>query len=289
MVTYKCPQCNKEFHRKSHYTYHINRKIPCIVKAETENDPHKNTQCVVYDPHKPTIVRFLGKNLGNQFDDDSVSNKFQCTECNKTFTRRDTLTRHKKKFCYGLTILNKLSEQLSDLKVRISELKTKEPAYATSISNTNINNNGTINNYIVNFGMEMTTKLSEAERVSILNSGYMALEQCVKKMHLNDNIPENKNVSIQNLRSNIGYIYDENKWKAELIDNIIDNIIDYRSCDLDTFMHHYQHLCDKRNIGFVKEILKKINEKDDKYYKELKQELTLLFYNHKDKICLKPY
>ena len=39
MTKYTCERCNKEFHQKSHYTYHINRKKPCIDVNDTRQKP----------------------------------------------------------------------------------------------------------------------------------------------------------------------------------------------------------------------------------------------------------
>lgn len=67
-TSFSCDRCQKVFCRKVHYDNHINRKFPCLKK---DNDI---------------------KNI--------IEEQFQCDACHKTFTRNDTLIRHKLKFCH---------------------------------------------------------------------------------------------------------------------------------------------------------------------------------------------
>ena len=70
MVFYKCGKCNKEFHQKSNYLSHINRKKSCIVNENTNNNTNED-------------------NLNNNTNKDNVNNtniiKYKCEKCNKEF------------------------------------------------------------------------------------------------------------------------------------------------------------------------------------------------------------
>ena len=66
MAKYKCIKCNYQTNNKTHFDDHLNRKIPCNI-----NKQHK-----------------LIKN----------NNIHHCKECNKYFSRKDSLTRHNKTF-----------------------------------------------------------------------------------------------------------------------------------------------------------------------------------------------
>jgi len=76
MVNYKCNKCNKEFNHRGHYDHHVyKRKKSCI----------KNNSSII--PHKTSIKT------------QKIPQKFKCLNCDKSYTRKDNLTRHINGYC----------------------------------------------------------------------------------------------------------------------------------------------------------------------------------------------
>jgi len=105
----------------------------------------------------------------------------------------------------------KLENTVNELKSQVAEiLKEKGKIHHKTLQkinkqlNNNINNinNGTIiNNTYVKFGdLEYQKVLSNSQIRQILNKQYMSLEESIKKIHFNENLPEYNNVFITNMK-----------------------------------------------------------------------------------------
>jgi len=79
MVVYTCDSCNREFHKKSTYIKHINRKTTCI---ESERN----------------------------------YNRLECIYCHKSYSRLDVLKRHQSKYCKIYALLGTILEELKFLR-----------------------------------------------------------------------------------------------------------------------------------------------------------------------------
>ncbi len=89
MVTHICPKCGKQFHHKGPYNYHVYKmKRSCADSLKIP--PHKNIEI----PHKNNSVNF------------------QCKRCNRSFTRKDNLTRHIRYFCKPKKYTSQLPSQI---------------------------------------------------------------------------------------------------------------------------------------------------------------------------------
>jgi uncharacterized C2H2 Zn-finger protein len=287
MVLYRCNHCNKKYHNKYDYIRHCNRKTPCIETDDTRTKP----QSCVFVPHKTA-------ECAEKITHDELVIK--CNTCNKKFTRKDTLQRHIKKYCqqtqnYDQKI-NNLQQQINELKKRNKQLvvcnNTNNKAIATNCNNTNNitnNNNIVINNnnvVLTEFSMEAYDRLSIQDKIDIINKGYYCLEECLKKIHLNDKIPEYMNVYIPDLSSNMGYIVGEDgKWTTERIDEIV-----YRSLgDMESHLDFYiqdnrvTSKCDKTAKLDAKDQLKKVQVFTNTI-NATKNNIKKLYFDHHHKI-----
>ena len=50
--------------------------------------------------------------------------------------------------------------------------------------------------------------------MNILNSRVLALEESIKTVHFNENMPEYQNIRINNLRSNVALVHDGETFNA---------------------------------------------------------------------------
>ena len=118
----------------------------------------------------------------------------------------------------------------------------------------------------------------------ILNSGFNSMIKLIETMHLNDNYKQFQNVQITNLKDKYGKCYDDTskQFITKIKSEIIDELIAIKTINLKEIHDEYN-----RNTINHKNVLKLINKiesctnKDEltKFYKELCEEITLLFYN----------
>ena len=181
MVNYICEKCNKEFTQKSNYNRHINRIKSC-----------NNNETIIY----------------------------KCEKCNKEFNKKSNYLNHinKLKECNNVNLQQKYDElylELNNIKKNFEELKIENIKINelynnlldkciknnitnnTITNNNNSNNNNIINITLTNFGKEDYNKLTNDEQLKILKSNNLCLPNLIKYLHINDRIPEYKNICIK--------------------------------------------------------------------------------------------
>ncbi len=259
-MIYKCKLCNRIFNRKSNFDKHSRRKNPCINGLEDENETeiknNKDLAKISQDLVKPIEnLAIFSHNEQNIEDicvivnDETNKKPFSCKVCNKSFSFQSSLSKHKKKHKnnddqdYKINdlkdIIEKQQEKIDELEIMVkAKVKTRSKSINNNSHNTtntmNNNNshnttNNTINNNIkiVNFGSEDIYSLPKDVIDKILfQYGSDPFNVSLENIHFNDNLPQYKNIKYTNNRSNVGEIYDNEKWISKLIPEIIDEIID---------------------------------------------------------------
>ena len=147
-------------------------------------------------------------------------------------------------------------------------------------NNTNNTNNGTINNVnIIALGNENIPELfNTTEKMEVLNKKNNALYHLIEKVHFNDSYPQFQSLYITNNRHNEAHLYDANSKKFKVVDKeeVINDIIEYRVCDIEEF---YEELGDKLDQK-AKDILENLFRErgDDNITRD---RVKLLIYNNK--------
>jgi hypothetical protein len=233
-----------------------------------------------------------------------LNKKYECILCHKRFTTEKAKEIHTKTICNintnQITNLDSVTEELrktqEKLKLFEEELKTKlekkpgRPKKITSNSNnnshshnnTNHSHNTNIQNINVNyvsFGHEDLDKLSNSQKQWICSKSYGSLKECTRLVHCNPDFPEQKNVFITNLKSETGLILKDGKLKAIDIDELLDDIILYRSGDLKTILKMKGLSILERHKEKVLDLLDCIDRNDQDAIKNIKKELKILIYN----------
>lgn len=158
------------------------------------------------------------------------------------------------------------------------------------LNNDGIINNGNINIQLVQLGQENINELlSDNEKIKILNHMGNSVRELFIKTHLSDKFPQFKNVYITNLQNSIGYKFDNktNNFIAVNKNDLIDEIIDCRMYDIETFLTDLENEIDENVSKVIKKFITRMNNEDDKLKGIKKEEIKLLLYNSRDKLIPK--
>jgi len=293
---YKCDKCDKEFEYFSLLKKHQMRKTPCITP---DDYLHKITEI-------DTTIDVKTK--------ESYETETQCKFCDKEFLNKSNLTKHINIVCpirKGLLKdKDKIIENKRDLdrdeeiKKRDAEIKILRDGFTELLkkhSSTNINiinnkynkindNSKIINNNLIvinSFGKENLSHITNDDYKKYLSGYFPGFINFIEKVHFDENMPENNNICITNLKSKFMYTHDGSKWVTMNKDDVIDKFI----------KNKYNHLSDKCDeLEETNEIDEKTlnkflsfaqNYKDEEAEKNTKDKILLMIYNNKDKIKLK--
>jgi hypothetical protein len=305
LLKYNCTICNK-FYASTNSLWNHNNKF------------HKNNDINVNDVN--VNVNDVNVNV-NDVNVDIIETKkiIKCEYCNKIYSSRFSKSNHKKICKMKNNIqpiiennnkIEKLEKENEEIKNTIVELKNIimqqakiHPKTLQKInkqlinnnSNSNNTTNNTINNTIINntyvkYGSVPHSRvLSEEKILSILNKPYKSIEESIKLIHFNKNLPEYNNILITNMKDNIAYTFDGDKFicvnKDELIDELIDNHKDQIEVSYEEYKDKMREFTQKRLEAFFEEINNDNAYKDkfDKPYKNFKCykifDIKMLIYN----------
>ena len=311
VLKYECHLCHKVLTRKSNLTRHINlyckvkkieRKIENTGRVQNDtiyiHDDNDNDNCnIVFDdqehipPHK----------THNPHKNAQHKSQYTCEYCHKMFTRRDTLTRHKKKYCKVRKeneedmkkLLNKLVKQMEEQNNDIGKLKKENKKLhkkvdtlesgSTTLNNThknshNITNNVQNNINLLSFGKDNTEGISNEEIKAILKRGFNSIQLITKKTNFDPNIPENHNVYINNIKSQYAITYNKGRWVLDKTEDVIDRIYDDKYYFLEG---KYQELKDKLTPYDRKKIERILDQYEGIKKIRTFEEIRLILYNNR--------
>jgi hypothetical protein len=290
---FRCDKCDKNYKDKTGLWYHNNKyhkqqchqNVPKCNKNSTDN--HQNvTKCDKISTNNHEI------------------NIFECKYCKKNFSNRQSRWRHEQK-CNNSNNneIVELKKENAEIKNILAELLKSSKIHPKTLQKINKNlingnnntiNSGTVNNtiQIVKFGSEdIKSILSTKEIKNILNCRYKAIEESIKKVHFNDDRPEYRNIYITNLRDNIAYVYNGNKFEAVQKYSIINQLIDQHMNNIEVSLEDYKDRLPERTVEILDKLIEKLqddhtsmideeNNKEFKNYRLFKiNEVKLMIYN----------
>jgi hypothetical protein len=259
----------------------------------------------------------MGYNENSEYYDNFVRNKdmvchkknrkFKCMYCFNEYSRKDSLSRHLKERCKvkeeienkkGM-VFNKLLNENENMKNEIADLKDeniklKQVSTVTNINNinnfnnisniTNINNVSNISNLniqLVAFGSEDRTKLKNSEIFGLLKKGFKSVPELIKRLHFDENKPENHNIYIPSMSRNYVMVFDGDEWrlvdKDETVESIFDDGRDFLVIKRDEFEEILDEKYNKQIIKFDR-----FNSEIDKVKtkkKEILNDIKMILYN----------
>jgi hypothetical protein len=255
---------------------------------------------------KPTITNQIPSIKQPEIQPVITGCKYICKFCNKSFNHYNNKWRHQKTCKHKNNIVeeNKLLKQsLDEIKKqlltimndkckihpktlnKINKQINNSNTNSNNTNNTNNTNNGTINNYIISLGKEnLTEVLSKKEKINILNNRSLVLENIIEYVHFNDAYPQFKNILITNLRSSIGYTFDNIKKQFVAIDKdeLLNDIISERTDDIIGFFEEFENELNDKTKQLIEKFINDIDS--DNYKITKKNKIKLIMYNNRNKI-----
>jgi len=283
MPVYKCEKCGIVTENNYDYQKHLKTKKHLNNVPELDNNVinQKTTDNTTYD------------NL--------PESTFECDFCNATFKHVQSKYRHQNNNCKvkksQMTIIEEMRCEMREQELRHSEeMRQRETRYSEEMrelrkelmriteialskpSGGNKNCNNTTNNNIVihAYGKEDISFIKDKEFLKMLNSPGTSVQTLVKKIHFNEEHPENKNVKITNRKEPYAKVYNGDKWllkdKKDTISDLVEdkmNILDGKFDELQEDMTTFRQ---ERHIDFHENVT-------DDTMDDLKKEVELCVMN----------
>jgi hypothetical protein len=294
MVIHKCALCKFSSKFKNDLNRHLKTK-----KHLTNENNGKDYE----EENKKKIEKGLKKDLKGLFPEKKGLKKdfflqqeadlFVCQYCFKTLKTRPIMLRHIRKTCKEKKNLEKMENENSKIiekqnKViesqsnKINKIEKKLEKSVKQINNTQNNNtqNNTINNiHINNYGEENLEMLTDEFKERCVTRPFYAIIDIIKKIHFNDDYPENKNMRLVNKRDNKIQVLDDGKWKYRYKDEAVKYAFDDSNERLEQFYVEKSHKFRKFIKLCCEDIIKNIHECEPELMKELYKEMDLILLN----------
>lgn len=272
----------------------VNSKYYCVIcdKYYKSINSLSNHKRKFHNNDKPNLSQ---DKPDYQFDI-SQNGLYECRFCNKKYKHIQSRWKHEQKckveYNDEKEILQKenleLKKELKEIKQQMLDLMNKtckmHPKTLQKINN-QLNNCNITNINIVQFGKEdILNTLSRKEKLNILNNGYQSFNKLIECVHFNNKYPQFKNIAITNLKDNIAYKYDtdENKFIACKKDELLEDLMDIRTIDLEEILNENIDTVSNLKVSKLKTSIEKLYDKEN-FYDNKKSDIKLLVYNKSDK------
>ena len=301
MPNYTCEVCN------------YSSKIKCNYLAHLKTKKHlKNTKESISRKIEPKIYpnrrREDFRNLTN-FNTEKFMQKMEhtfpnlkpelvkiceCEYCGKSFSRLDNLKRHqeyrcldKKKFMEESIFKNLYEKELKEKELVKADHRKQlemvlEKVGTTTINNNNCNNtqNNTQNNVqLNNFGQENLDMLTDKYMRKMIIYPYSAIPKMIKKIHFNDQFPENQNIRILNKKDNKLQIRNNNKWEYVNKKEAFESLINDKNYQLDKYFEENRDSFEIKYQSRFDDFQDKIDDNDKCVFKDINTDTELVFWN----------
>ena len=280
---YECDKCKKEFKKKPDYERHKNRKFPCKQQIYICND------CNTEFTYKSALMRHQKSRCSNdKYEEVVLCKNNEDNDVNKIeeLLREFKSTKQKMRIIEG-KITDIVKTHNIDLSDEFTQNKTTNVQNNITNNITNNTQNNSINiinvintdkSKIRKFGEEDLSYITNEEYLDILGKGFRSPHELVEYIHFNKNQPQNHNVYISNLRSNIARVHDGKKWIIQPLNETIDQLIDDNTDRLlEAFDKLGEELEEKKKKKF-KNFKKRRNDGD--IVTNMKQSFINISYSH---------
>lgn len=284
MKAYNCEICNFSSNLNSDLKRHLNTNKHKNNEKDCEDKKSKICKISSKIPPKPSkMSNDPPKSLQNRIK------VYVCDNCGKEFSRKDNLKRHSELRCKQPKEDNiDYKQMFLDMK---DEFKKEKLEYGKQINlllekvgnTTNITQNIQLNSY----GNEDVSHITDSLKNDMLKIPFSAIPKMIEAVHFNDLKPENKNISLSNIRDNKVKIYMENGWVYKDKEETINDLVTGKYLILD---NHYQTILDKinevdnlelENTQIFEQFKSYFNLGDKALVEKLKKDCELILFNNR--------
>ena len=293
MPEYECKACNFSSKIKCNYLNHLKTKKHINKVKEYGNVFCNSLQNPPKTLQNPPILRHQFK-IGD-LDEKTFSNLnlvfHECDYCGKRFSRQDNLKRHMDFRCKEKKVINQemiyrdlyQKEVEEKNRAKIDHQKQVEMLLdkvgSTTIHNNNCGN--TQNNIqLNNFGQENLDMLTDKYMRKMVIYPYTAIPKMIKKIHFNDNFPENKNIRMLNKKDNKLQIRNNGTWEYVNKKETLESLIQDKNYVLDKFYEENKDTFEYKYQSRFDTFQGKIGDNDKKVNKEINTGSELVFWNN---------
>ncbi len=227
------------------------------------------------------------------------NNNYNCSYCNKQFSRKDVANKHMKNNCNVFKQQNKEKQEIFE-KLKLLEdhnrhledkIKNLENKFSRPNITNNTQNNNTINNVdnrtniiMVSYGNEDLSKITPKMLSTACKKGYNSIVQLVETVHFNPNFPEFHNVYIPSVKDKHAMIFYDDVWNLKNKDEVVNDMYD---TNRDYIIENIEGISNLLNDGEKRalnrwldsEKNKDKSDKDKKAIECTRENLKLLLHN----------
>ena len=279
-MLYTCQRCGTyQTKDKSNFNKHLNRKKKCTKKTTkqaktTKQKTHKDSQmsekevkkcatkaekthkdsqmCVNIDSIQQQTTQIFEKiqSVESSEEKSIYQIKPTCEFCNKSFSRRNNLTRHQNLYCKKKkSIIQKLQDTVNSLQ---ADRENNPPHEISNVTGTMITNNITINNNTINntitnnivintFGQEDIRHLGMTIFNLLQNFPESAVTDIICERYFDPKHPENKTVKIPSRKEKWAQVYNGQRWDIKRKTSVITDVLQTNFELLDNFYNSVKH------------------------------------------------
>jgi hypothetical protein len=308
-MEYKCNKCDKYYKTyqtlwKHNKEFHKNAVVKCgdsvvscgdnVVKC-CNNVVNNTSNLLKCDENniKKYICNVCNKNFNDRSNKWKHEQKCKKEENNKIQQLEETIKEMKEQFALILKEKGKVHHKTLQ---KINNQLTNNINNTNNTNNGNINNGNIINNTFVKFGDVDYQRILDNKQVKhILNQQFMSLEESIKLVHFNKDLPEYNNVFITNMRDDIGYIFNGKEFISIKKNEMLNELIDTHVKEINLSLEKHKNNLNEKYVTRLEKFLDMLNDDDTKFtdqnnqrtypsYKAYKiNSLKLLIYNSSDK------
>jgi len=240
-----CKYCEKEFASYKNKWRHENKN--CKKKKEEEEAKESMDK----------LVNLLNEQM-----------KEQKNEFKKELDKRDKEQNNQ---------IKDFKNQLEKRDKQIEELIKK-----SGINNNNITQNIQNNIKLLAYKDTDISNITDKDIRTCMNHSNMCVPYLIKMIHLNPKKPENHNIYISNLKNGYIMVYDGDKWDTLNRDDVIEDMINNRSCLIEDKVENW--LENGKNYPIIMKKFERYLEKkeNDIVLNKIKEEIRLMLFNNRN-------